>query len=225
MVMKLFRIKSLAAAAALGAALWAAPANAVTIPIPFQVELPPSAGAGEFTTGLSVGDTFGLDLDFIPTAASTVGGGSNPTYFNSVAGLTLTTPSATVAFDQAGAVPGTIDASVNVSNDGANGDSLILNYFGSASVNGLPGAAIFYQLTLNLIDDDGTAFADADLPTVFDFSLFETRNVTITAFGAGVEELHGNVIVSAVPVPAALPLMLSGLAGIAFIARKRRKAA
>lgn len=41
------------------------------------------------------------------------------------------------------------------------------------------------------------------------------------SFGSGVLSLNASAVVGAVPVPAALPLMLTALAGLGFMARRR----
>lgn len=213
----LFGLSKSVGALALAAGLFSAPAAALTIPFEVENLRSPTLTPAEFTGGLSIGDPFSLTID--PVAATP----TNTTDLSTTASsLSLTVGGTVVTFDQ----PGNADIRVTNGSGGA-ADFFELDYSGSALIDNTPGSAFFYLITLRFVDNEGLAFSSADLPTSFDFSLFETRNVIINGLGIDEETLQGNAIasVTTVPLPGALPLLLSALGGFGFLAARRKKAA
>ncbi|MDA0239393.1 MAG: PEP-CTERM sorting domain-containing protein [Proteobacteria bacterium] len=80
-------------------------------------------------------------------------------------------------------------------------------------------------LTSNNVVQNSWAYAFFPFIAVIDPNQAGIYTIELEAFlsGASVASSSIDVVVSAVPVPAALPLFLSGLLGLGIIARRRRK--
>ena len=75
------------------------------------------------------------------------------------------------------------------------------------------------------ISINGNPFALSQLLTTYNFNLLGVSSVSITGFDSGywvADNINVNSV-SAVPLPAALPLFLTGLAGVAALSRRRRR--
>jgi len=199
-------------ALALAAGLFAGPAAAITIN--FEVFDAGTFGvAPEFTNGANPGDLFSLSFDAVPDTPS------DPNNLVTTANsLSLNINGTVLDFTQPG------NTTIRVTDGGGSDtDEFALDYNGTGTINGVASTTFFaYAVTLRFTDTDGDAFLTPDLPTSFDFALFEERSVVIQAFGLGSEFLRGNAV-SAIPLPAAFPLLLSALGGFGFVAWRRRK--
>ncbi len=94
------------------------------------------------------------------------------------------------------------------------------------------------DLTFSIIDQDNNVLLSETLtdaggvgtsPTEFVVDLTGATSFTVAfsgtaEFGTGQPSPDVNIFLSQVPVPAALPLLLSGIGGLAFASRRRKKA-
>lgn len=93
--------------------------------------------------------------------------------------------------------------------DGGNNDL-------SISLSGVTGTLELTAASLGIASNEGSKFV-----TISDIGIFNT--VTFSSDQRAFE--YANLSVTAVPVPAALPLLLAGLGGLGLMGRRRRKTA
>ena len=211
-------LKSALAALAVGFGLLASPASALTLNIDFTIDAllfddPMQFSTPEFTGGLNVGDTFGASLELEQDA-----GGFTSFPFQSLSVDLSTLGGPMLAFGGGGAFTG--------SNGGPQGpDTLELEIITSVLVDTVASLSV-YSATLTFTDQDGAALDSGGLPPFLDFNLFETIEIDIKRLGnlGDTESLQASAL-SIVPVPAALPLMLTALGGFGLLAWRRRKSA
>ncbi len=104
----------------------------------------------------------------------------------------------------------------------ANGNGPFLRNFQLRIEDAATGGMVFFDGPITGADGIPLVGADADTLLAFD-TLAGVDTIRLTFFGEhfgnGFPDI--NIAVSSVPVPAALPLLLSGIAGLGFAARRR----
>ena len=199
---------------AAAAALLAAPLAAETITY-------------DFTAQFYAGSNSAPDVSIVDQAAAFIGSGISGSItfddtFVSAAGISATYGPVTVSINEFSVgSAATIASSTLFNDDGAGRDGLF-------ATETPTGSTIIDRIALFFIDNSGTVFGDTSFPSILDLADFSRAEIAFISgndsfaderidFGLTSLELQQ---APAVPLPAGLPLVLTGLAGFAVLRRK-----
>jgi hypothetical protein len=214
-------VKGFGLALALGAALFlsAAPASAATIGVTYsgKVTSVEAGGGAQF----AIGDTFTFNFlidDTTPDSQPMPGIGI---YYDAITSFTGSFSNGFhFTMDQASSG----DDQVGVGNAATDGVFITTSTFLAPKVD----AKQLVYLSLSFYDPTGTMLNSEAIPTdLASLLAYTAPSPLMMQFGADGQffKVQGEILSAATPIPAALPLLMSAIGGLAFVGWRRRRLA